>query len=109
MPGYGFSGKPTASGWNPVRITRAWDTLMKRLGYSHYVAQGGDWGAKVSEALARQAPEGLLGIHINLLLNIPSRNRAVDRRRRPATRWNAFAEQLVGKPAPLPLKRSCSG
>ena len=72
MPGYGFSGKPTTTGWNPVRIARAWDTLMKRLGYTRYVAQGGDWGAKVSEALARQAPEGLLGIHINLLLNIPS-------------------------------------
>jgi hypothetical protein len=71
MPGYGFSGKPTTSGWNPVRIARAWDILMKRLGYSHYVAQGGDWGARVSEALARQAPDGLLGIHINLLLNIP--------------------------------------
>jgi pimeloyl-ACP methyl ester carboxylesterase len=71
MPGYGFSGKPTSTGWNPVRIARAWDILMKRLGYTHYVAQGGDWGAKVSEALARQAPEGLLGIHINLLLNIP--------------------------------------
>lgn len=71
MPGYGFSGKPTTTGWNPVRIARAWDTLMKRLGYTHYVAQGGDWGAKVSEALARQAPEGLIGIHITLLLNIP--------------------------------------
>ena len=72
MPGYGFSGKPTGTGWNPVRIARAWDILMKRLGYASYVAQGGDWGAKVSEALARQAPTGLLGIHINLLLNIPA-------------------------------------
>jgi pimeloyl-ACP methyl ester carboxylesterase len=71
MPGYGFSGKPATTGWNPVRIARAWDILMKRLGYTRYVSQGGDWGAKVSEALARQAPEGLLGIHINLLLNIP--------------------------------------
>jgi pimeloyl-ACP methyl ester carboxylesterase len=71
MPGYGFSGKPTTTGWNPDRIARAWDTLMKRLGYTHYVAQGGDWGAKVSEALARQAPPGLMGIHINLLLSIP--------------------------------------
>jgi pimeloyl-ACP methyl ester carboxylesterase len=71
MPGYGFSGKPTTTGWNPFRIALAWDTLMKRLGYTRYVAQGGDWGAKVSEALARQAPAGLLGIHIDLLLNIP--------------------------------------
>ncbi len=71
MPGYGFSGKPATTGWSPVRIARAWDTLMKRLGYTRYVAQGGDFGARVSEALARQAPEGLLGIHMNLLLNIP--------------------------------------
>ena len=71
MPGYGFSGRPTTTGWNTDRIARAWDTLMKRLGYTRYVAQGGDWGARVSEALARQAPSGLLGIHINLLLNIP--------------------------------------
>jgi microsomal epoxide hydrolase len=71
MPGYGFSGKPTTTGWNPDRIARAWDILMKRLGYSRYVSQGGDWGAKVSEAMARRAPDGLLGIHMNLLLNIP--------------------------------------
>jgi len=71
MPGYGFSGRPTTTGWNPDRIAMAWDALMKRLGYTRYVSQGGDWGAKVSEALARRAPEGLLGIHMNLLLNIP--------------------------------------
>jgi pimeloyl-ACP methyl ester carboxylesterase len=71
LPGYGFSGKPTTTGWNWDRTARAWDTLMKRLGYTRYVAQGGDAGAKVAEALARQSPEGLLGIHINLLLNVP--------------------------------------
>ena len=71
MPGYGFSGKPTTTGWNFDRIARAWDTLMMRLGYTRYVSQGGDAGAKVSEALARLAPKGLLGIHMNLLLNIP--------------------------------------
>jgi pimeloyl-ACP methyl ester carboxylesterase len=60
-------GKPTTTGWNPVRISRAWDILMKRLGYTRCVSQGGDWGAKASGALARQAPEGLLGIHMNLL------------------------------------------
>ena len=87
MPGYGFSGKPTTTGWNPFRIAAAWDTLMKRLGYTHYVAQGGDWGAKVSEALARQSPEGLLGIHMNLLIEHPARDRAVNRRRRPRARW----------------------
>ena len=67
LPGYGFSGKPTTTGWNPASIARAWDTLMKRLDYTHYVSQGGDFGAVISEVLARVAPQGLLGIHINLL------------------------------------------
>lgn len=71
MPGYGFSGRPTTTGWNSDRIARAWDTLMKRLGYTRYVSQGGDWGARVSESLARQEPPGLLGIHMNLLLTAP--------------------------------------
>jgi pimeloyl-ACP methyl ester carboxylesterase len=71
MPGYGFSGKPTATGWNPDRIAQAWAELMKRLGYTRYVAQGGDWGSPVSSAMARQAPAGLLGIHINLPATIP--------------------------------------
>jgi pimeloyl-ACP methyl ester carboxylesterase len=78
MPGYGFSGKPTVTGWNTDRIAKAWDTLMRRLGYTHYVSQGGDWGAKVSEALAHLAPQGLLGVHMNLLLTLPPEvNRAV--------------------------------
>ncbi len=72
MPGYGFTGKPRETGWNPDRIARAWAELMQRLGYNHYVAQGGDWGAPVSGAMARQAPKGLLGIHINLPATIPS-------------------------------------
>jgi pimeloyl-ACP methyl ester carboxylesterase len=71
MPGYGFSGKPTATGWNPERIARAWAELMKRLGYTRYVAQGGDWGSPVSSAMARQASPGLLGIHINLPATVP--------------------------------------
>jgi pimeloyl-ACP methyl ester carboxylesterase len=71
MPGYGFSDKPQGIGWNTDRIARAWDTLMKRRGYTQYVSQGGDWGARVSEALAHLAPEGLLGVHMNLLLRIP--------------------------------------
>ncbi|MDH4654886.1 epoxide hydrolase [Pseudomonas sp. BN606] len=65
IPGFGFSGKPTSTGWNPDRIARAWDALMKRLGYSRYVSQGGDWGAIISDAMGRQAPAGLLGIHVN--------------------------------------------
>jgi pimeloyl-ACP methyl ester carboxylesterase len=71
MPGYGFSGKPTATGWNPDRIARAWTELMKRVGYTRYVAQGGDWGSPISSAMARQAPPGLLGIHINLPATVP--------------------------------------
>src|SRR5688572_15431067 len=72
MPGYGFSGKPTATGWNPDRIARAWAELMKRVGYTRYVAQGGDWGSPISSAMARQAPPGLLGIHINLPATVPA-------------------------------------
>jgi pimeloyl-ACP methyl ester carboxylesterase len=71
MPGYGFSGKPKDKGWNPDRIAHAWAELMKRLGYTRYVAQGGDWGSPVSSAMARQAPAGLLGIHINLPATVP--------------------------------------
>ena len=77
MPGYGFSGKPTGTGWDPDRIARAWAELMKRLGYTRYVAQGGDWGAPVSSAMARQAPAGLLGIHINLPATVPPEVAAV--------------------------------
>lgn len=66
MPGYGFSGKPTATGWDPAHIARAWDVLMKRLGYERYVAQGGDWGAIVVDLMGVQAPRGLLGIHTNM-------------------------------------------
>ena len=71
MPGYGFSGKPTATGWDPARIARAWTVLMKRLGYTRYVAQGGDWGALVSEEMGLLAPPGLLGIHTNLPFAVP--------------------------------------
>src|SRR5215213_1999329 len=71
MPGYGFSGKPTAAGWNSVRMANAFHELMLRLGYPRYVSQGGDWGAIISELLAVQAPEGLLGIHINMPGTVP--------------------------------------
>ena len=71
LPGYGFSGKPTGTGWDPDRVARAWAELMKRLGYSRYVAQGGDWGTPISSAMARQAAAGLLGIHINLPATVP--------------------------------------
>ncbi len=65
MPGYGFSEKPKGTGWSPDRIARAWDVLMTRLGYTRYVAQGGDWGAIIADVMGRQAPPGLLGIHVN--------------------------------------------
>lgn len=71
IPGYGFSEKPTAPGWNAERIGRAWAELMSRLGYTRYVAQGGDWGAPISSAMARQVATGLLGIHINLPATVP--------------------------------------
>jgi pimeloyl-ACP methyl ester carboxylesterase len=85
LPGYGFSGRPTVTGWDPDHIARAWAELMKRLGYTRYVAQGGDWGTPISSAMARQGAAGLLGIHINL----------------PATVPPEVAAALAG-PAPLP-------
>jgi pimeloyl-ACP methyl ester carboxylesterase len=88
MPGYGFSGKPTTTGWDPARIARAWATLMQRLGYSRYVAQGGDWGAVVTDLMGAQAPPGLIGIHVNMPGAIP-----------PAVDAAAFA----GAPAPAGL------
>jgi len=88
MPGYGFSGRPSAAGWGPERIARAWAELIRRLGYSRYVAQGGDWGAPVSTELARLAPPGLLGIHLNLPATVPP---------------EVSAALLTGAPAPSGL------
>src|SRR5579864_1675851 len=68
LPGYGFSGEPAETGWNPGRVAQAWAELMRRLGYTRYVAQGGDVGASVTDAMGRQAPDGLAGIHMNLLV-----------------------------------------
>src|SRR4029453_10932375 len=72
MPGYGFSGKPTSTGWGPERMGRAWDVLMRRLGYSRYVAQGGDWGAFVVDLMGVQAPAGLVAIHTNYPGTVPA-------------------------------------
>ncbi|MHC8332797.1 epoxide hydrolase family protein [Pseudomonas sp. LB3P25] len=85
IPGYGFSGKPSGIGWDPDHIARAWAQLMQRLEYTHYVAQGGDWGAPITSAMARQAPAGLRGIHLNLPATIPA---------------EASAALAVGGPAP---------
>ncbi|MBT2393617.1 epoxide hydrolase [Streptomyces sp. ISL-1] len=71
IPGYGFSGKPTEKGWGPERIARAWTELMKRLGYTRFVAQGGDWGALITETMALQKPPELLGIHVNMPAEVP--------------------------------------
>ncbi|MDQ7981571.1 epoxide hydrolase [Paraburkholderia sp. SARCC-3016] len=71
LPGYGFSGKPAQTGWDPARIARAWVALMKRLGYTRYVAQGGDWGNAVTEQMALIAPPGLLAIHTNMPATVP--------------------------------------
>jgi pimeloyl-ACP methyl ester carboxylesterase len=88
MPGYGFSGKPDNTGWGPEHIARAWDILMKRLGYTRYAAQGGDWGALVVDLMGAQAPQGLLGIHTNMPRVVPP---AID------------SAALAGAPAPAGL------
>ena len=90
MPGYGFSGKPTNTGWGPERMGRAWAELMKRLGYDRYVAQGGDWGAFVVDQMGLQAPEGLLAIHTNMPPPFPTTST------RPP--WPATRRQPVSRP-----------
>ena len=88
MPGYGYSGKPSTPGWGPERIARAWTVLMKRLGYTKFVAQGGDWGAIVTDFMGVQAPPELLGIHVNMAGVIPN---------------DIDAAAFAGKPAPASL------
>jgi pimeloyl-ACP methyl ester carboxylesterase len=88
MPGYGFSGKPTGTGWGPERMGRAWAELMERLGYSRYVAQGGDWGAFVVDQMGLQAPGGLLAIHTNMPATVPA---------------DADKASLAGEPPPAGL------
>ncbi|WP_316742991.1 epoxide hydrolase [Pedobacter antarcticus] len=72
MPGYGFSGRPAETGWDADHIAKAWDVLMKRLGYKQYVSQGGDWGSVVADKMAQQKPEGLIGIHVNMPATVPA-------------------------------------
>src|SRR5215203_4809787 len=87
LPGHGFSGKPKEPGWNPQRIAKAWAVLMQRLGYTKYVAQGGDWGNAVTEQMALQQPPGLIGVHTNM----------------PATVPDEIAKTLPGRPLPSGL------
>jgi pimeloyl-ACP methyl ester carboxylesterase len=96
LPGYGFSGQPASAGWDPGRVARAWAELMNRLGYTRYVAQGGDIGAGVTDAMAIQAPDGLAGIHLNFLRRPPLEVAAALLGRAPVprltdTEWAAFA------------------
>jgi pimeloyl-ACP methyl ester carboxylesterase len=91
MPGYGFSDRPQTGGWDPDHIARAWDVLMKRLGYKHYVSQGGDWGSVIADAMARQAPKGLLGIHVNMPPTVPP---------------DVARAMAAGEPAPAGLSQS---
>ena len=95
MPGYGFSGKPTGTGWGPERMARAWAELMQRLGYSRYVAQGGDWGAFVVDQMGLQAPEGLLAIHTNMPATVPAEVDAALQAGEPAPAGLADDERLA--------------
>jgi pimeloyl-ACP methyl ester carboxylesterase len=94
-PGYGFSGKPTQTGWGPDRVARAWDVLMKRLGYQSYVSQGGDWGAIISQVMAAQAPPGLLGIHTNMPGTTPASVLKLIRNREAAPAAFSKSEKLA--------------
>ena len=93
-PGYGFSGKPTQV-WDPGRVARAWDVLMRRLGYERYVSQGGDWGAIISQVMAVQAPPGLLGIHTNMPGTTPPVVLRLIRNREPAPAGFSDAEKVA--------------
>ena len=94
-PGYGFSGKPQTTGWDPDYVARAFHELMLRVGYKQYVSQGGDWGAIISEVMAVQAPEGLLGIHINMPGTVPASVLKLIRNREPAPATFSEAEKTA--------------
>lgn len=98
LPGFAFSGKPAERGWNSDRIAKAWTEIMSRLGYSRYVAQGGDWGAVVTTRLAQQRPPGLAGIHLNMPLVIPASlpQELSPAERRAVERWKRFATDGFG-------------
>jgi pimeloyl-ACP methyl ester carboxylesterase len=110
MPGYGFSQRPEGTGWNPDRIARAWDQLMHRLGYDRYVSQGGDWGSVIADVMARQAPAGLLGIHVNMPATVPPEiAKALLRRRRPEPDSSGRTTPTTSTPWTSPFRRSGPG
>jgi len=96
MPGYGYSGKPRETGWGPEHIARAWAELMGRLGYTRYVAQGGDWGAIITDLMAVQAPPGLLGMHTNMAGVLPD------------DVWAALTQNVLGTGGPRPSGMSAA-
>jgi pimeloyl-ACP methyl ester carboxylesterase len=108
MPGFGFSGQPTSSGWGPQRVAAAWIALMDLLGHDRWVAQGGDWGSAVVEAISRQAPPGLLGMHVNLPMVFPSpdemaaatpeEQRMMARAQRYQTSLSGYAGEMSTRP-----------
>ncbi|MDT7858176.1 epoxide hydrolase [Rubrivirga sp. S365] len=108
LPGFGFSGQPAEAGWGPGRIAAAWITLMDRLGYGRWAAQGGDWGASVTEIISRMAPEGLVAVHFNMPLVFPSpeeRERAtpheqamIDDAQRYQTMLSAYMQEMTTRP-----------
>jgi len=105
IPGYGFSGKPTTTGWHAGHIAQAWAELMGRLGYARYTAQGGDQGAVVTNAMALQAPDGLLGVHFNFLVNFPPAVAASAFGGAPAPAGMSEAEQTALKAVSATIKR----
>ena len=111
LPGYGFSGKPTSTGWGVARIAMAWISLMERLGYEQYIAQGGDWGAGVTTAIAAMQPQGCMGVHFNMaiiypeaddLKNLsPREQAAIDRRDEYTNNDSGYAKQQATRPQSL--------
>jgi hypothetical protein len=100
LPGFGFSDKPTGKGWGLPRIARAWGTLMTRLGYDHYLAQGGDWGAGVTTWMAKQHVPGLTGVHLNLPIFFPPPSRASRPRRRKPRSPSLSPSTMTNRPMP---------